>query len=183
MEFELEMRKYMKWKASTTQLLLRKINPDSDRETVVYDELITGLADKILRWLQPWRTSKNEVSCRKNLCQILLIAVKLDGKISQQLAHLFPQYTWSGSRTNVFHDFAYDSRIMRIMTVSEGEPSPDQHARVQMVVSPALVRHGSIDGRNFGNFMNPVVVVPAVVDLHSSSGFPPAKLIKNAANE
>jgi hypothetical protein len=173
---ETEMRNYMRWKAATTQLVLEKINTESDREPLVYNELLNGLGDIILNCLEPSITSNDPDSCRRNLGDILRSAIKLDGKINRQLARHVPQYTWTGSRTPFLHDFQFDDRIM---SLAQGEPIPDRAAKVQMVLTPALVRYGSIEGEKYENFEKPEVLVHAVVHLQSSSGFHRAKVTKS----
>jgi hypothetical protein len=173
---EAEMRNYMRWKAATTQLVLERINPESDREPLVYDELLSKLGDIILNCLKPFITSNNIDSCYQNLGGILRFAIKLDGKINQQLARHVPQYTWTGYRTPFLHDFQFDDRIM---SLAQGEPIPDRAAKVQMVLTPALVRYGSIEGEKYENFEKPDVLVHAVVHLQSSSGFHRAKVTKS----
>jgi hypothetical protein len=176
---EAEMRNYMRWKSSTTQLVLEKINGGPDEEPLVYEELLNGLGEIILKRLKPFITSTNEESYNRNLVDILRSAIKLDGKLNRQLARRMPQYTWAGSRSNLFHDFQFDDRIM---TRAQGEPVPGPEAKVQMVITPALVRYGSIEGERYEGFKNPEVLVHAVVHLQSSSGFSPAKLVKPPAN-
>ena len=175
------MRNYMRWKSSTTQLVLGKINEDPDKEPLIYDELINVLADSIFDCLKPFVASKDNDSNLRNLGDVLRSAMKLDGKINRQLARRVPQYTWTGSKTRFFHSFPFDSRIMSLPP-GEHEPSSDAKAKapsqVQMVLTPALVRYGSIEGEKYENFQNPDVVLHAVVHLQSSSSFPSARLKK-----
>jgi len=90
---EREMRNYMRWKSSTTQLVLGKINEDPDKEPLIYDELVNVLADSIFDCLKPFVASKDNDSNLRNLGDILRSAMKLDGKINRQLARRAPQYT------------------------------------------------------------------------------------------
>jgi hypothetical protein len=173
---EVEMRNYMRWKAATTQLVLERINPESDKEPLVYDELLNDLGDIILNGVKPFMTSNDLNSCCRNLRGTLRSAIKLDGKINQQLARHVPQYTWTGSRTPFLHDFPFDDRIMGL---AQGQPVPDHEAKVQMVLTPALVRYGSLEGEKYENFEKPDVLVHAVVHLQSSSGFHRAKVTKS----
>jgi hypothetical protein len=65
------------------------------------------------------------------------------------------------------------------MSLAQGEPIPDRAAKVQMVLTPALVRYGSIEGEKYENFEKPDVLVHAVVHLQSPSGFHRAKVTKS----
>jgi hypothetical protein len=162
----------MKWKAATTQLVLEKSNKDSDRDSIVYDEWIAGLQDIILSVLEPFITSTDYESCLKYLGIILRSAIKLDGKMNQQLAQLAPRYTLAGSKTNHLHGFQFDPDIMKL---PQGEPDLGPEAKVQMVLTPALVRHGTIEGEKYEK---PDVLVHAVVHLQSSYGFSRARVTK-----
>jgi hypothetical protein len=94
------MRNHMRWKAATTQLVLERINPESDRELLVYNELLNGLGGIILNCLEPFITSNDIDSCFRNLGGILRFAIKLDGKNKP---------TVSTTRSTVHMDWVQDS--------------------------------------------------------------------------
>lgn len=178
---EREIRNYMRWKSTTTQLVLEKINEDPDKQPLVYDEVLHKLATVIFDCLTPFVASKDDISNLASLSDVLRSAMRLDGKMNRQLARRVPQYTWTGSKTRFLHSFPFDSRIMSL-SQGEQEPSSDAKAKappqIQMVLTPALVRYGTIEGERYDYFQNPDVLVHSVVHLQSSSGFPSSKLKK-----
>jgi hypothetical protein len=154
-----DIRKYMKWKAATSQLILQEINADPETDTAVYAELIEQLVNYIIGHLQPLNLSSDIASCLENLRDILYFAIKLDGTINQQWAILLPRYQKKSREDTSLHSFLFDPTMMED---AEGKRTTGGEYKVQMVITPALIMYGTKDGEQYNDSK---VLVPAQVHL------------------
>jgi hypothetical protein len=126
--------------------VLAKINDDPDKTLAVWDELLEELVVYALKYLQPFQCSTDDASCRSSLQEIFHSAIQLDAKMNKQWAMLLPQYIWDQESIRRPYGFSFDPTLME---VSNGDNADLQQARVQLVLAPALIRTGTMDGEEY----------------------------------
>jgi hypothetical protein len=142
------LRKYLKWRATTTAMVLAKINNDSDKASVIRRELLDELTGYALKYLQPLQCSTDDASCHRGLEEIILSAIQLDAKMNQQWAIVLPHYTWDEESIRRPYGFSFDHTIMEAIN---GENADLRQAKVQLVLAPALIRVGTMDGERYNS--------------------------------
>lgn len=144
---EEDLRKFYKWKASTSRLLISRIAPPLDRRRVQVDpDTIEYMCSRVLTVLKDWLVkTENEWTCREELQKILELAIDLDTYIHEQWCQIYPV-----SRSNGFkdrHGFHFDNYWMEEHSIKNWQLAPNQ--LVGLLVSPALVRRGTATGDEY----------------------------------
>lgn len=150
----------MTWRALTSQLLVERINGDldRDRDVQVYPSLLKELDAYTFKYLEPLRCSNDKIGCRNSLKAIFVAAIKLDAKMNQQKARLILKNRWIEEGDRLW-GFLFDPTIM---SDTDQNVSPSHRATVQLMITPALVRYGTMNGEDY---KTPVVLAKALVHL------------------
>lgn len=136
-----DQRVFYKWKASTAELLLKRLKPSEEDSRVPVDpEILNFLVHRVLRVLEPWLTSDEE-SCGRSLYRILQSAIDFDSQMNEQFSLMYAAPT--PYKITARHGFEFNSWVMEAASkdiqMADGEP-------VGIVVSPALIRSGTSNG-------------------------------------
>ena len=132
-----DMRDYFRWRATTTVLLSAKV---TESQLNAAADVVTK---KILDVVKPYVTLKNDLTLKRRLFETTCHAVELDRLFNQQRADLWSQEIKSRFH---YHSFEPDPEFCDW----EGQvPPPDQQFQIRLVITPALVKRGDMDGRNY----------------------------------
>lgn len=159
-----EFRRYRKWRAATTELLLSQ-SQSSDNCIIIPKEVLVELSDNAQRPLRPWSTSNNEIRRTDALRSIIYLSIELD-------AYMNEQWAFFGAYTPASHDsgqqrfgFTFDSHEMATADHSHQLHDGDL---VNVVVAPALIRLGDSIGDDYSK-TRVVLVKSRVLGFLSSS--------------
>jgi len=162
-----ERRKFLKWKANTANMIISRNQRDHQNPGAATNEITSRYqvhSDKMrihfrrdeLQWYidvllhvtRAWLTSDDEPKCREDMIFIIRLAIEFDAYMHEQWAHFFTVANPTHVMTKKRHEFPFEGNFMVCASPDHQMQRPDQ---VGLVVSPALVRSGTLNGDNYSS--------------------------------
>jgi hypothetical protein len=135
---------FQKWKAGTTKLLIARLRPPADGGRIpVHQDTLKTLVDRVMQVLRTWLTGNKE-PCRYDMERIFRAAIDLDSHIHEQVSAIYASPMPFGY--NVRHGFPFDNTFMEPVN---NEISMTDGQLVGIVVSPSLIRSGTVNGDEY----------------------------------
>ncbi|RSL47810.1 hypothetical protein CEP54_013211 [Fusarium duplospermum] len=127
------------WTSKTTELLLEALVDQEQEPSGYLERLKRGIVGRVLKVLGVPENSKQGIV--RQLHDILDGALELDKEFSQQVA----EWEWHYAEADCEERLVYDQNLM----VLDELPKKKGQRVVKLVVSPALIRRGDTNGKNY----------------------------------